>query len=875
MEHRGEQSTMRRKKRAIMKYAVWFVVIFLLWVILGKNCIAYAEEQVIDIIYDNSGSMAFNETDKLSEADNYITRWVEADYAVRAFSALMEEGDKLYVFPMDRNKENVAGVPQENINYYKISSPNDENIDKASENFGNTYYEGIHNAIAHLQPQSGERWIIILTDSEDKRLCEQALNQELKDVDWVRVLYVPIVEVPERLSLNAEVDRKVIQIEPKSGNIFSQILEATDYIYSRNSLTLSRETAGTVEFLVDAPIKELIILIQSEGETVAFKNRTATLANQSLKEKAESIRKEISTETGLLLKGDNSFQSYSNTSSPSYGGNQDFSNNLKIKDIQGEMISLDGKSKIDATHIYQKTIPVKANESINMYYQLELGLELELWQDGKKIEEGKLFEGNYEVVVYPINPNSGERVSADAKLLEGVSIRLNGEACRFGEHIYMEASYPDTITLKAEVEGAALEETVQLTSSYPVQERIYPFVIQVLEQPVSFDYNTMNRKSINNGEASAIHIKLLEDTGNKVFTLRDTSMYYLGLEANISYKGLKKSEKAKIEVEVVEVNGTGDEFFLYPVLIEEEDYGVYKDVKLHISAYRTDNVEASKATQELSLALTAEKVELAAELLPAPGYSRKDLVSGKVLYSLTCNGEELSDKEKEKVSFQTLKGGNGYVNLSQKKSAGTWLKEQVLKLYWLYNNKETIPIHTNITYVRRGIPCTTVLQGEIQVILAPLWLRICLYILTVIVFLFLLYILFNLVAGRCFLPFFKCTLYFNNDPELGIKIKPRNWLRCLAVPRRGITLRMSENQKEAYGVECPDLVIQKRKRVRYYLKNWPVFSKQDCFRINGRFIYRENAVMNKGDHFEFMDSGGLWHTIIFQESLAIREDGER
>ncbi len=858
-----------------MKYAVWFIVICLLWVIPGKDCIAYAEERVIDIIYDNSGSMAFNETDKLGEADNYITRWVEADYAVRAFSALMEEGDKLYVFPMDRNKENVAGTPQENINYFQISSPNDGNIDKASENFGNTYYEGIHNAIAHLQAQSGERWIIILTDSEDKRLCEQALNQELRDVDWVKVLYVPIVEVPERLNLNAEVNNKVIQVEPKSGNIFSQILEATDYIYNRNSLTLSRETAGTVEFLVDAPIKELIVLMQAEGETIAFKNRTTTLTNESLKEKAESIRKEISAETGLLLKGDNSFQSYSNTLSPSYGGNQDFANNLKVKDIQGEMLSLDGKSKIDATHIYQKVIPVKANESINIYYQLELGLELELWQEGKRIEEGKLFEGSYEVVLYPINPNSGERVSVDAKLLEGVSVKLNGEACRFGEHIYMEASYPDTITLKAEAEGAALEEVVQLTNNYPVQERIYPFVIQVLEQPVSFDYNKMNRRSINNGEADAVHIKLLEDTGNKVLALRDTSMYYLGLEANISYKGLKKSEKANIEVEVVEVSGTGDEFLLYPVLTEEEDYGVYRDVKLNIFAYRTDNVEASRATQELSLALTAEKAELEAELLPAPSYSRKDLVSGKVLYSLVCNGEELSDKEKEKVSFQTLKGGNGYVNLSQKKSAGIWLKEQMLNLYWLYNNKKTIPIHTNITYVRRGVPCSAVLQGDIQVILAPLWLRVCLYIFTAIIFLFLLYILFNLLAGRCFLPFFKCTLYFNNDPELGIKIKPRNWLRCLAVPRRGITLRMSENQKEAYGVECPDLVIQKRKRVRYYLKNWPVFSKQDCFRINGRFIYRENAVMNKGDHFEFMDSGGLWHTIIFQESLAIREDGER
>ena len=73
----------------------------------------------------------------------------------------------------------------------------------------------------------------------------------------------------------------------------------------------------------------------------------------------------------------------------------------------------------------------------------------------------------------------------------------------------------------------------------------------------------------------------------------------------------------------------------------------------------------------------------------------------------------------------------------------------------------------------------------------------------------------------------------------------------------------------------PRFGYTEKKRVRYYLKNWPVFSKQDCFRINGRFIYRENAVMNKGDHFEFMDSGGLWHTIIFQESLAIREDGER
>ena len=54
-----------------------------------------AEERIIDIVYDNSGSMAFNDTEELDRADNYITRWVEADYAVRALSALMEEEDRL------------------------------------------------------------------------------------------------------------------------------------------------------------------------------------------------------------------------------------------------------------------------------------------------------------------------------------------------------------------------------------------------------------------------------------------------------------------------------------------------------------------------------------------------------------------------------------------------------------------------------------------------------------------------------------------------------------------------------------------------------------------------------------------------------------
>lgn len=837
---------------------------------------AAGEERVIDIVYDNSGSMAFNDTDRLDSPDNYITRWVDADYAVRAFSALMEDEDKLYLFPMDKNKEAAIGQPQENVHFYEISGPDDTDIDKASESLGNTYYAGVENALKHLGGRSGERWIIILTDSENKDIWERTLNEVLRGVDEIGILYIPIAESPERLSLNESVRDKVTQIEPgNSGNIFSQILEATDYIYRRNSLTLS-QAQGTVEFQIDAPVKELIVLMQAEGDTVHFLDRGAVSVNQGLKEKMAELERETGRDTGLVTRRKRSFQSYSSSTEPAYGSNADFARNLQIKDIQGEMIAFGGKSTIHEGSIYQKTISVRADESVNVYYQLDLGIELELWQDGKKAEGGEILEGDYEAVVYPINPDSGERVASGAQMLNGLTVKVNGSNVRFGETISFHAVYPQTIGIEVSVEGAALEEALSLSKSCQVKERIYPLAIQVLHEPASFSYDKMNRESIGSGEADAVHIKLSEDTGGARTGLRDSTAAKLKLESRISYKGLRSSGTPRIAMEIVKVSGTEDEYLLYPYLTEEEDYTVYRDVTCRITAYRADNKEQSTAVRELVMPLKAEEAVLKAELEENRRYSRTELIAGGVAYELTCNGAEILEGELGKLSFHTLEGGNRFVNLSRTGGALQLMKRLGLGIYWLYNAKETVRIHSEITYMRRGVPCTAVLEGEILAVLAPLPFRIVLYAATLLCALFCFYLLFNTATGRCFSPFFFCTLYFNNDTELGIRLKPGKWqyFRQIAQPQKGMAFCLTQEQRERYGLECPKLILQKRRGGKYYLMNWTAFSRQDGYRINGKYIFRGNAVMTAPDQFEFTDSAGLWNTIVFKGNLTTGEDGK-
>ncbi len=837
-----------------------------------------AEERVIDIVYDNSGSMAFNDTEELDHADNYITRWVEADYAVRALSALMEEEDRLYLFPMDKNRE--AAQPQENVHYYEITGPDDKDIDTASESFGNTYYAGVENALAHLSNYEGERWIIILTDSENKDIWERTLNQVLRGSTEVGILYVPIAEAPETLSLDSSVAGKVIQVEPdtsgrsRRGSIFTQILEATDSIYRRNSLTLG----ANGEIRVDAPVKELIVLMQSEGDTVYFQNRQVGSENQNLKTQVAMLEQEIGAQTGLVTRRRQSFQSYSSEKEPSYGGNLDFARNLQIKEIQGEMVAFGGKSTIHEGSIYQKTLTVRANESVNVYYQLDLGVEFEVMQDGKLVEGNEILEGDCEVRVFPVNPDSGERVSVDAQLLRELAVSVNGRSCQFGETMFLDVVYPEDISLTALVEGAALEEPIRLTKSFQVRERIYPLVVQVLGVPDFFDYEKMNLNSIKGKEASAIRIKLSENMGNKRIALRDSTADKLEITCEVDYRGRKRSEESRISVEIRQVEGTKDEFVLYPYLVNKEDFDTYRDVTCKIVVWRTDGEEQSRAEQEIAIELKAFEMKLEAELAEGRRYSRTEVIQGGVAYTLTCNGEELPESEFERLRFHTLAGGCRYVNLSRTGGALQWIKRLGLGIYWLYNSRETIPIHSEITYIRRGVPCTAVLKGEISVILAPLALRICLYIVTAMVVLFLLYLIFNLVTGRCFSPFFFCVLYFNNDPELGIRLKPSvlQSFRQLVLPAKGMTFQLSETQREMYGVECPELQLQKRRKGRrYYLINWAVFSRRDAFRINGKYIFRGNAAMARADQFEFMDSAGLWNTIVFKGNRMTGEDEKR
>lgn len=863
-----------------MKIAIMLLAMCLLGMAPATGRQADAQERIIDVIYDNSGSMAFNDTDRLDSADNYITRWVEADYAVRALAALTEDGDRLYLFPMDKNKE--AAEPQENIHYYEISSPDDADIDKASENFGNTWYAGVENAIRHLKSRTGERWIIILTDSENKDIWERTLNEVLREADGIGVLYVPITEDSERLSLDAGTAGKVTQIEPDGsagslrGNIFSQILGATDYIYRRNSLTLSHSPQGLAEFRIDAPVRELIVLMQAEGNTVYFKDRQPTPA-EALYKRAEALGQELGAETGLTIRRSESFQSYSSETEPSYSGNQSFSDNLQIKDIQGEMIAFGGKSTVHEGSIYEKAIPVKSNESVNIYYQLDLGIELELSQGGELVDGEDIFEGEYEARVWPVNPHSGERVARDAQLLDGLRVSINGGSVRFGETVHLNAVYPEQENLDVRVEGAALEEELSLTKSLEVKERIYPLAVQVLNQPDFFDYDRMNLEDIESGEADAIHIRLSENADSGRIGLRDSTIANLELSCIVHYRGLKNQGEPRIAVRAVRVEGSGDEYLLYPYLADKEDYEIYRDVTVRIAAWRKDGEEQSRCEQELGMTLKAGEAVLEAELYEGRRYSGAELTGGDVSYSLTCNGEEIPEAELGKLSFRTLKGGCRYVNLSQTDSAMQFFRKLWYSIYWLYNNKETVNINSEITYMRRGVPCTALLHGEISVILLPLPLRLLLYTFTAGICLLLLYMLFNLLTGRCLPPFFFCTVYFNNDPELGIRMRPGRWqsLCQLVHPAGGMSFGLSEEQGEMYGIECPNLLICKGKRGKYYLKNWQTYARQDNYRINGQHIFRGNARMTKEDRFEFKDSAGLWNTIMFRGGFMTGEDGKR
>ena len=276
----------------------------------GKN----VPKRTIAIVYDNSGSMF--------QGDGKT--WCQAQYAMEVFASMMNQGDKLMIYPMWGITIGNSGGKE-----YSFQENNPliitEDKQKASIrdiytpfSTGNAYtpIESIDAAVEGLKKESGEKWLIVLTDGDEfwedptgkdphnlnPTLTKQRLEERFReDIKYSNVMYLGIgtgIQAPQIQSTN---DFLYTARTAASQNVPSVLTEMCNIIFGRDALPNKFYTDNSVNF--DIPLSKLYVFIQGEeissvklssnGQTLkevkSFQPHYGTLGGRKLNDKYKSL----------------------------------------------------------------------------------------------------------------------------------------------------------------------------------------------------------------------------------------------------------------------------------------------------------------------------------------------------------------------------------------------------------------------------------------------------------------------------------------------------------------------------------------------------------------------------------------------------------
>lgn len=852
----------------------------------------YAQDgKVIAIIYDDSSSMAFDYVNK--KVGNFRTKWSEADYAVRAFVECKNPEDEVALFAMnkvDKENPNPIIIPANSEDDEDGDKKIEEAIDEMSETFyDNTPYESVTTALGWLKsnPKDAEKWLIILTDGEfyenKEKISKEDLLLKLEaslggDGGTCTILYVPLDEGGELAENQGQEEEQIRQIKNKDG-IRERILMASNEIYRREQLDIIGTKDGK-ELNIDVPLSELIVIKQKEGKEYTYKDKstknngdgsdsTQNNNEENIEDNFSELRDKLN-DTGEYNYQQNYFKSYGGTI-PSYEGNETsnayFQENLLAKDIIGTMACFQWENcDISEGRELKFELKPEENESIVLYYQLKFDLEIEVIQDGEVVKEDEIKEGEFEVSIYPVTCGEDrKRVSTDASLLKlnDVKFFLNGEIYILGQPKKMEAGLGERIKLVAKAEGKAIGESITAEKELNVVEKIYPINIRVTEKPDNFNYDTLVQNRTE--KADGIKIDLTENMEMEETQLRDTTKNNLVVEAEVSYKGLKEKEEPAIQVKI-EYGESKDEWYLYPYLVNENDFNKYEDVKCTITVYRKDQPELSHKDEVIDMPLVASPIELKV-LAPEDTYSIWDIICKKIRPQIYRNGNELPEEQWRNIKYTAMEGDASKHIIGSK---GIIFRPLEI-LYWFFYGKDEIFVCKEVRYVERGMEYIAVLEGMLSFQPVSGWIRGSVIGLMILVGLLVLWVIGRVLSGKCFVWGFRAYMCLI-APEWQVfeeeKIRPKRMWRQILLPGKPLRFVLSNNDDREQE-DFPDMYIRKdKKENKFIIMNGTDFEKKN-FRA-GDIKIVDRIYMDPEDCIKIVDSAGIHYELYFKA----KEKGE-
>lgn len=217
----------------------------------------------IAIVYDNSGSMYFDDAGVEDEKDfKKLKAWCQALYAVEVFASMMNENDELWVYPMHEIKSGKKTYSEDSP--LKISDPKDAKMIRDIETMEatGTPPSTIKKAYDDLKKKKGEKWLIVLTDgvqfdglSDSKKELSDMINPYVEDVN---VIFLGIGKEAVQPSLKDKGGhRAIVDKADQSSDVLSKLTKICNLIFNRDAMEVSN---NTLDF--DVSMKRLILFVQ-------------------------------------------------------------------------------------------------------------------------------------------------------------------------------------------------------------------------------------------------------------------------------------------------------------------------------------------------------------------------------------------------------------------------------------------------------------------------------------------------------------------------------------------------------------------------------------------------------------------------------------
>lgn len=362
------------------------------------------KEKIISVVYDNSGSMIGGYDGK-----PYVTRWVEANYALKAFAAMMNEGDELRLYLISDFQKSEANPA---MRWTVISDKNNaiqwvENETTTKNKFcDNTFFYAVEKAandFQHDKNRGKDCWLVVIADgvfNKPAHMNASELQNKFSNIvnsGGIRIAYIPIGSKTDTndAAVQIESDLNIIVPDNENDDIIKKITNILNKIYGRVKVEEANKKESEIEFTPDIPFERMIAFLQFQGKTAEKLTKLQTLPKTITEEKPITSDMTIKAPDYLQENTRVSFEGTSVRPNWTPGWNSGYDpQRVESKILDGSILTLSRSNKnyVEGQNVLiDFNAPTDQNVTTYMeiYYQPAVDIGVEYRQNGQQIEHSQ------------------------------------------------------------------------------------------------------------------------------------------------------------------------------------------------------------------------------------------------------------------------------------------------------------------------------------------------------------------------------------------------------------------------------------------------------------------------------------------------------